>query len=315
MQKIPCAFCFDRAFVEKAAVAITSLCIHAESDYKIYCLVSDTEDDDLDVLRRIARRFHVEIIFIQVDNQFYGWQTQKNISTAAYTRLLIPSNLSEPKAIYLDCDILVTCDLRDLIDVELGDALIGGCRDHRGGKSTKLKLAENDTYVNSGVLLLNLDRLRAEEFQLNIRPVYEKYKSEFISTDQCLINKMTEGRKYVLDRRWNVMAHERPSIQMALRDWCEPFDRNGILHFTGDVKPWHPWSEAWEAGLWQSYARLAGVPGKDADRKPVTVTEWSAVARKAEAEGNWKQAALAHNALADYYRQKTMAHKPTGGEA
>lgn len=309
MKKIPCVFCFDRAFVEKAAVAIASLCVHAESDYKIYCLVSDAGEDDLSVLRKIARRFHVEIVFIYIDNQFTDWKTQGHISPATYFRLLIPSRVPELKVIYLDCDILVTCDLTDLFDVELGDALIAGCLDESGGKTTKIKVDKNDPYLNAGVLVLDLEQLRADDFFQKARLVYQAHESEIVWADQCLINKMMAGRKRLLDRQWNVMAHDRPS-DMSLREWCEPFDRKGILHFSGAVKPWHPWASSWEAGLWQCYARAAGVAGSEATRKPATVTEWRAVAQKAAAEEKWQEAAAALKVLSEHYRHKALAPSP-----
>lgn len=306
MQQIICVLCFDGAFARRAAVTITSLCVHAESDYKIYCLVSEVGDDDLKILHDIARRFHVEIVIVPVDNPFTDWQAQLHVSTVAYCRLTIPSVVPEPRAIYLDCDVLVTCDLKEMFEVDLGGALVAGCKDHRGGRNAKLKLVGNDTYINSGVLLLDLDRLRAEDFVERIRPTYQSHRTEFVSTDKCLINKLTEGRKHILDPRWNVMAHDRPSALSPVRAWCEPFDGKGILHFSGEVKPWHPWSGAWEAGLWQSYARLAGVP-KEVSRGPVTVAEWTAVARKAEAEEDWRAAAAARKVLADYYRGKAIS--------
>jgi lipopolysaccharide biosynthesis glycosyltransferase len=55
MYDIPCVFCFDAAFARKAAVAITSLCVHADSPYRIYCLVSDVPDDDCKLIEAIAR--------------------------------------------------------------------------------------------------------------------------------------------------------------------------------------------------------------------------------------------------------------------
>lgn len=302
MQKIPCVFCFDRAFIEKAAVAIASLCVHATSDLKIYCLVSGVDDSNLDVLRKIAGRFRSEIIFVRVDNQFAGWKTRAHITEASYFRLLIPANVPEPKVVYLDCDLLITCDLRELFDVDLGDALIAARPDRLGTISTKINLVGNDPYVNAGVLVLNLDRLRAEEFHLRTQQAYEAHQAGIVWADQCLINKMTEGRKRLIDVRWNVMAHDRGN--QLLRQYQEPYDGKGILHFSGEVKPWHPWSGAWEAGLWASYARLAGVPASEPDRVPATVSEWKAVARQCEEDGRWQEAAAALKVLAKHFEKK-----------
>jgi lipopolysaccharide biosynthesis glycosyltransferase len=306
MYDIPCVFCFDAAFARKAAVAITSLCVHADSPYRIYCLVSDVPDDDRRLIEAIARRFDQTISFIDVKGAFADWQTRGDYSAANYWRLLIPSLVPERKAIYLDCDLLVTCDLRPLFEVDLDDAWLGGRIDREAGRDSRIVRPQHEPYINSGVLLLDLDRLRSEDFLARSRATYETHAAQVQWADQCVINKAAEGRKLLLEQRWNVMAHEKAGTSLSAQARLEPFDGTGILHFSGRIKPWHAWSSAWEAALWQSYVRLSGVPRGQPSSPPQTVTQWKDLARKLESEGDWRGASDAYRNLATHFERKLI---------
>jgi lipopolysaccharide biosynthesis glycosyltransferase len=309
MYDIPCVFCFDAAFARKAAVAITSLCVHAESSCRIYCLVTEVGDEDRAIIQAIGRRFGQTICFIDVDDQFARWKTSGDYSPAIYYRLLIPSLVSERRAIYLDCDLLVTCDLMPLFEVELGEAWLAGRVDQHAGRNSPIPRLQGEPYVNSGVLLLDLDRLRAEDFLGRSRATYEAHVAHgggFQWGDQCVINKAAEGRKLLLEQRWNVMAHEKAGTSLSAQARLEPFDGTGILHFSGRIKPWHAWSSAWETALWQSYVRLSGVPRGQPPSPPKTVTQWKDLARKLESEGDWRGASDAYRNLATHFERKLI---------
>lgn len=53
-----------------------------------------------------------------------------HLSKAAYFRLLIPELIREyDKCIYLDCDIIVHGDLKELYEIELGNNYLAGVKD------------------------------------------------------------------------------------------------------------------------------------------------------------------------------------------
>lgn len=290
MMIIPCVFCFDGSYVSHAAVAITSLCAHSDSTYKIYCLVYNVSEKNLSIIFNITKRFGVDVEFINVGEQFSDCKTGFHFSAANYYRLLIEILVPESRVIYLDCDLLITCDLKDLFNTELGGNLLAGCVEAKGRKTSKITLAEDDIYINTGVLVMDLDRMRTDDFFKRARNVYESHESQIVWLDQCLINLTAAGKKSLLEKRWNVMAHE-VSDGTTLETLYEPFIGNGILHFSGPVKPWHMWSGTWETNFWESYSRLSGNPRSAASRRPKTVDELNALIIKFESEEKWKEAA------------------------
>ena len=88
-------------------------------------------------------------------------KTHAYINIATYYRLKLASLLPDvSKIIYLDCDIIVNSDISELFDVNMDECLVAGVRD-----INRRMLKINPKYVNAGVLLLNLDMWRKENFE------------------------------------------------------------------------------------------------------------------------------------------------------
>jgi lipopolysaccharide biosynthesis glycosyltransferase len=291
-------------------VAITSVLAHSDHRCSLYCIVHDVAEDDLEAIRRIARRYDAELTILVADHaRFASWKTGRHFSPANYYRLLIPDLVPEDKVLYLDSDLLVTCDLEPLTTIDLGEAWIAGCIDVVGGPSSKIPRSDEDPYLNTGVLLLNLKALRKTNLLEGSRLAYTTFETDVMWADQCLINKVAEGRKLLIDARWNVQAHSfgRPS---SLQPHMEPFDGRGILHFSGATKPWMEWSGSWESQLWFGYARLTGRSRAELLRRPVQAIEWKKLAAKHEREGDWKAAAGVIARIANHYEKMASARPP-----
>ena len=104
------------------------------------------------------------------------------VSVGAFYRLLIPQILSEDidKCVYLDSDMLVNLDIKELWQIELGDKPLAAVREmeanaynyktHDAAQKYLLSsgIVEYDEYFNSGLLVMNLLYLRdAEELIMN----------------------------------------------------------------------------------------------------------------------------------------------------
>jgi lipopolysaccharide biosynthesis glycosyltransferase len=290
VEVVPVVLCFDEKFGGYATVTIASALANADAHYKIYCLYSGDPAKFPRELFALANRYKCEIIKVDIpDDLFANWGTSQAYSKAVYYRLLIPQVVAEPRAIYMDSDILVTCGLSQLLSHDLGDCWLGGCVDPT---STALKLIElppGDPYLNSGVLLLDTEALRRHRPLSVIGEIYQQHLERIRWPDQCLINKMAEGRKAILPSRWNVQFHvfEKNNISEELARW----NGGGILHFSGPTKPWMEWSPTKISELWALYARIAGIEPDALRIRATEVPQRAWVAARNEAEGDWKAAA------------------------
>lgn len=93
------------------------------------------------------------------------------------------------KAIYLDADTVVTDNIAELYQIDLKNNLVGGCLDtFIANDKTLTKYAENATgvavmsYINSGVLLLNLAAFRKLHFTKHFLFLLNKYHAGNYST-------------------------------------------------------------------------------------------------------------------------------------
>ena len=110
-------------------------------------------------------------------------------------------------------------------------------------------------YINSGVLLMNLEVWRQNRIGQEILSWKEKHPESWGDNDA--LHGVLAGQLYLLPARWNATAHmmrpmspvfgfiEEREVQLARKD-------PSVVHFTGAVKPWHsnasmPFLEEWRA--------------------------------------------------------------------
>ena len=175
------------------------------------------------------------------------------ITTATYYRLLIPELLAtHRKAIYLDADLIVQADLADLWNAPLGDHHLLAVQDQGVQVISgpfgltnyrSLGIPDGRKYFNAGVLVLALDRWRADRTAEAIVN-YVREKHEYIRFhDQDGLNAVLWDSWGELDPRWNQMpqslqfrnAAESPFDPDTLRRLREaPY----IVHYASADKPW-----------------------------------------------------------------------------
>ena len=174
-------------------------------------------------------------------------------SKTASFRIIAPLVIPQVKrAIYLDGDVVVRADVADLFDTDLGDGAwlaaavdSGAClnRDVIEGYAawgTEHGFSDWTRYVNSGVMLMDYERLRASGALDRIAKLSASNKLYF--ADQDAINFTCNGHIRLLDPRWNVQlggAH--------LEVGAAPED-GFIVHYTVG-KPWKvvdaPFADEW----------------------------------------------------------------------
>lgn len=107
------------------------------------------------------------------------------------------------KILYLDNDIICRRDISSFYDTDMTDYDMGGVLDYYGSHIYKKNIFVRD-YLNSGVLLLNMKRIRENGFFKNCRHLCMTKK--MFLPDQAALNKLTKNKKYFShiynDQRW-----------------------------------------------------------------------------------------------------------------
>lgn len=187
---------------------------------------------------------------------FRDFFTVPGVSKMTYARLLIPRVFpaTVSRVLYLDTDILVLDDLRELWKTDLEGAIVGAVLDGvdpqlKGGKSGLEKVPRVRDYFNAGVLLIELDRWRKEQVSQRALEYLARYpRSPYM--DQDGINVVCDGRWKQLDPRWNFQDHFRKRISDM-----DPSERPAIAHFVTSSKPWKPSSLSLNASFYDAFRR------------------------------------------------------------
>ena len=280
---IPIFFSVNDAYAPYLAVALNSIRNNASPhyDYRIHILSDDLSRKNRKKLGRFSGgNFSVSFIPLTRRLRRYGVAPRLKkhrfsafASLTIYFRLFIPELFPQyDKAIYLDSDIVVPGDISRLWETPLGDSLVGACADYSIRPIPQfLRYIEEyvgvdpRTYVNSGVLLMNLDRLRKEDMAGRFLSWMEKYNFATVAPDQDYLNALCAGSILYLDPSWDTMPSE-----------CAPrIDCPQIIHFNLATKPWMNESVQYGEVFWE-YAVTSGYEAEIRARRQAFLSNPSA---------------------------------------
>lgn len=235
-ESICIAFTINEKYADHAAVTMSSIAEHtADKPISFFVLSSDI---GAVVKRRLAilekHYKNVTIIFIDVEKEEFNslGLTIPYTSIETYYRFLLADLLpSLEKVIYLDVDVLAVGDISSLWEVDIEDGYCAGVEDKNvnAAHKEKIGLPVGRVYLNAGVLLLNLAKMRQDSvtrllFDFSLNNKKAKYQ------DQDAINVVLGGGAKALPAGYNYMVWgDKDDIE----------DPTAILvHLTGAGKPW-----------------------------------------------------------------------------
>ena len=248
-RNIPVAVSTDEKYLPYVKVLINSIVASTKSGNLDMLIINDglTLKREKEFLKDFKGQDGVSIRFLNIgkfvkSTVLSEFEQKRYLSVAACYRLFLPELLvAYDKIIYLDVDTTVCRDLGELYAIDLGDNLFGAATDVVNS-SRNLEYAEWarghgfvewDNYVNTGVLLLNLDAFRKAKLLNKLLPIAVEASKWFC--DQDALNFVCKGRIASLDNLWNVqVGNYCLKQQMELTK-----DKAYIYHFTGDNKPWN----------------------------------------------------------------------------
>ena len=218
----------DERFVPHFATLLHSIWTHQPS-VNVHLLDCGITPATVATLANFADRLGIALAIVPIDTTpFADLPTNKLLSAATYARLLIPDLFpSAERALYLDADCVVVGDLTDLWRTDLGEAAIGGVYDHAMVMERRVGIALS-SYVNSGMLLMNLPVWRRERLSAAATAFIRQHQPGFL--DQTAINAACAGRICYVHERWNFLLGAGHSVG----NWVGP----RIIHCTGVAKPW-----------------------------------------------------------------------------
>lgn len=243
-KEIPIFFTIDDKYAPYVSVAISSIIENAskEYNYKIIIIYQELTNENIEKISKLQNdNFKIEFVYMKDTLDAITDRVENRLrcdyfTLTIYFRLFIPEMFKEyDKGIYIDSDIVVPGDISELYKFELGDNLIGACPDHSVVDIPEIiNYMENaigvnrHEYINSGVLLMNLKKMREEKFDQRFLELLNKYHFDSIAPDQDYLNAMCNGNILYLDECWDAMPIEGKN----------ELDNPKLIHYNLFSKPW-----------------------------------------------------------------------------
>lgn len=220
-----------------------------DGGYNIYIMQNDWDDDGKNEMHQLVNG-HGEVHFINVDTTFFGeFPTTKRYPEIIYYRILaakfLPKKLE--RILYLDGDIIVINSLKELYEMEFDGNLFCACTHVKSflTKINQLRLGANEesSYINSGVLLMNLKVMRERICEEEIIEFVEKRSPVLFLPDQDILSalygdsiKLLDAMKYNLSDRLLNFYNVNLKNETIDIDWIR--HNSVIIHYYGKNKPW-----------------------------------------------------------------------------
>ena len=178
------------------------------------------------------------------------------ISRSTFSRLVLDARLPSAldRVLYLDCDLIAFQDIGLLFDMDIGGNTVLAARDqwiqtlaHRGHIPESLLEGVEKTapYFNAGVLLIDVDRWRAQRVGAAALDLLDRHGEGLAYMDQDALNLVLSGRWGELTPRWNQQAGIFQGLRSELFPGSEGLFQAlrrepHIVHYTTGEKPWLP---------------------------------------------------------------------------
>lgn len=176
--------------------------------------------------QNVVRRVDVTEVYLRE----FGGCPNEQCYCSPYTLLRLFADLIEnmpDKLLYLDIDVMFNRDITLLYDIDVSDYEYAAARDHYG------KYLLNPNYINAGVLLFNMKRMRETGLLEKARELIKTKKMLF--ADQDAIYRSTTAKK-MLPQKFNdqKFLHKKSTVvrHFSKRLFYLPYPH------TANIKQW-----------------------------------------------------------------------------
>lgn len=189
-----------------------------------------------------------QLICIQAkDIGLEGAPTTSRYPQEIYYRIFAAKYLPQKldRVLYLDPDLIVNGSLAELYDLPMEDYYFAAAS-HVGPvlqkvNELRLDMNEDSPYINSGVMLMNLKRLRNEQNYQEVFDFIERRKNVLLLPDQDIISSLYGSKVFTLNPfRYNMtekLYRQHAPFEKSLNlEWIR--GHSVIIHYCGRNKPW-----------------------------------------------------------------------------
>jgi lipopolysaccharide biosynthesis glycosyltransferase len=149
-------------------------------------------------------------------------------------------NLS--KLLYLDGDICVVGDLAPIWYTDISKHFLAATENPFFMRHEEIGINQESLYFNSGVMLLNLDKMRQKNFYDEAHRIIETQPHKLMFHDQDTFNMVVNGNFINLPNIYNFQTFLIRKIhrydKTKRKEIYQQFKSAVIIHYSSGIKPW-----------------------------------------------------------------------------
>ena len=244
-QKKAIVLAANYAYVDQVLTTIKSICYHNRS-LRFYLINSDFPNEWIKQINKRLEKFDSEIINCRVTSEQIS-RYKTDISYTVFLRYFVADFVKEDRALYLDCDLVVTKNLDDLFATDLQDYPLAAVRDFGGRAYFGREM------FNAGVLLINNVLWKQENMTQKLIDLTNEWHDKVDQADQSILNMLFENKWLELDFDYNhIVIHK----QFTDYQIPEGQDYPAIIHYLSHRKPWKDLAAQTYRDVWWYYHNL-----------------------------------------------------------
>ena len=252
MNSISMTFCASDSFSQHLAVAMASFLVHnPKAEFVFHVLHSGISGENMARISEITRTYpNCRIVFHEISRSMFSNcavpPELEHVSIETFYRYVIPEVLTgEKRTIYSDVDVLCNGSILPLWEMDLGANIAAMVPEGSSGRCKRalLGLDASSPYFYAGLMLMDLERMRAESCTRKFFECTACNIKKLSWPDQDVINMVLDRRILRLDGQWD-----------GINVRYSPFRRGiAIWHFPGfSLKPW---CNIWKNTTWPIYLK------------------------------------------------------------
>lgn len=244
-------FTINREYMEHVIDCIRSIVRFPSDDgYDIYILHSDIQEQDQIYFRSQIENRNTTVHFQFVEPSFFAaFPESDRYPRLIYYRIFAASLLPPDvdRILYLDGDTIVINPIDELYKTDFEGNYFLACTHVKKFLNKvnryRLGMEEENAYINSGVMLMNLSELREKQNIKEIMTFVEKRKRYLALPDQDIITALYGNKTGILDTmKYNLsdrmisvynadLSHRKIDLEWIRKNTV-------IIHYYGKQKPW-----------------------------------------------------------------------------
>lgn len=250
-------FCANETYIKFAAAMINNIILKTDTKLAFSHFLKDSKEEEgyvfhilsdelsktclekLDLLQKeLSKIYPLQIKSYSIPCDEFGANLAYKGTYVANLILKTPSILDKNinKVLYLDLDMLVLCDVREIFAIDLKDNYVAVAQNH----------THFGSWFNTGFVLMNLEKWREHDLEQKCIKYIQEYNP--VLPDQSAINVCVEDKKLILSLAYNFYPHNKYYKKDFFNDELTQMNatKNAILlrgakivHFLQCPKPWN----------------------------------------------------------------------------